>query len=153
ANEIVERLWKCSDSCKIPVVTDVSSCAYTLLHIRPVLSDDNKIKYDQLQLLDSVEYLHDAILPVIKNVHKKESIVLHPVCSLEKMGTTQKFIAVARFFANSVTVPAGSGCCGMAGDRGFLFPELTASATAPEASQVKQNSFNGYYSSTNTSEI
>jgi D-lactate dehydrogenase len=41
----------------------------------------------------------------------------------------------------------------MAGDRGFLFPELTNSATNAEASEVKQNNHDGYYSSTKTCEI
>ena len=29
-------------------------------------------------------------------------------------------------------MPAAAGCCGFAGDRGFLHPELTASALAEE---------------------
>jgi D-lactate dehydrogenase len=52
-----------------------------------------------------------------------------------------------------VTVPKHAGCCGMAGDRGFLFPELTTAATMPEANEVKQNKFDGYYSSTKTCEM
>jgi hypothetical protein len=50
-------------------------------------------------------------------------------------------------------VPENAGCCGMAGDRGFLFPALTAAATAPEAKEVNQQSYNGYYSSTKTCEM
>ena len=153
ANEIVEQLWNASRNGAINIVTDVSSCAYTLLNIRPVLSSTNKAKYDKLKIMDSVEFLHDMVIPLVKNATKKESVVLHPVCSLEKMGTLQKFVAVARFFANEVTLPAHSGCCGMAGDRGFIFPELTASATANEAAEVKQSRYDGYYSSTRTCEI
>jgi D-lactate dehydrogenase len=41
----------------------------------------------------------------------------------------------------------------MAGDRGFIFPELTASATDPEAKEVMKNSYEGYYSSGKTCEI
>jgi D-lactate dehydrogenase len=41
----------------------------------------------------------------------------------------------------------------MAGDRGFLFPELTSSATHAEASEVSLKSYDGYYSSTKTCEI
>jgi D-lactate dehydrogenase len=35
-----------------------------------------------------------------------------------------------------VAVPEDWGCCAFAGDRGMLHPELTASATAPEAAEV-----------------
>ena len=153
ANDIVNRLWKSSDSGNLPIVIDVSSCAYTLHHLRPVLDDENKVKFDQLQILDSVDFLHDMVLPLVTVKHTKPSIVLHPVCSLEKMKTENKFIAIARVFADEVTVPKNSGCCGMAGDRGFLFPELTAAATRPESDEVKQQLFDGYYSSTKTCEM
>jgi D-lactate dehydrogenase len=50
-------------------------------------------------------------------------------------------------------VPRSAGCCGFAGDRGFLVPELTASATAAESREVLSGSFDGYYSSSRTCEI
>jgi len=72
---------------------------------------------------------------------------------LEKMKTAHKFIKVAEHFSQKVTVPKNAGCCGMAGDRGFLFPELTAAATRPEALEVTKENFEGYYSSTKTCEM
>ncbi len=154
ANQIVEKLWKQSKEGLIPVVIDVSSCAYTLHNIQPLLHEENKKKYEQLLILDSVDFLHDLILPIAVVKQMKKDIVLHPVCSLQKMKTENKLITIARHFADDVTVPLSAGCCGMAGDRGFLFPELTASATAHEASEVKsRGSYDGYYSSTKTCEI
>ena len=153
ANDIVDRLWKASRSGKIPIITDVSSCAYTFQHLRNVITPAHQSKFDRMTIRDSVEFLHDMVLPLIKNVKPKGSIVLHPVCSLQKMGTWHKFVAVARFFAGKVTVPANAGCCGMAGDRGFIVPELTGSATAKEAAEVKRERYEGYYSSTKTCEI
>lgn len=153
ANDIVNRLWKSSNEGRLPVVIDVSSCAYTLHNIRPVLNEENKIKYDQLTILDSVDFLHDMVMPAAIVKQRKNNIVLHPVCSLEKMKTGNKFTKLANHFANEVTVPTYAGCCGMAGDRGFLFPELTAAATSPEALEVKQQAYNGYYSSTKTCEM
>jgi D-lactate dehydrogenase len=138
---------------QFPVVIDVSSCAYTLHHLRPLLSDENKQKFDRLTILDSVDFLHGIILPVAVVQHKKARIVLHSVCSLEKMNTTSKFMQLANHFAEEVTVPKNTGCCGMAGDRGFLFPALTASATNHEAGEIKERKFEGYYSSTKTCEM
>jgi len=46
-----------------------------------------------------------------------------------------------------------AGCCGMAGDRGFLHPELTRSATCPEAKEIALTEYDGYYSSSKTCEI
>ncbi|HKG68251.1 MAG TPA: FAD-binding and (Fe-S)-binding domain-containing protein [Segetibacter sp.] len=153
ANRIVEQIWKTSRKGNLPIVIDVSSCAYTLHNIRPVLTDENKSKFDQLTILDSVDFLHDMVMPLALVKQKKRNIVLHPVCSLEKMKTENKFVRLAKHFADDVTVPKYAGCCGMAGDRGFLFPELTASATNPEALEVSQKKYNGYYSSTKTCEI
>ena len=153
ANKILEQMWSSSREGQLPVVTDVSSCAYTLQHMRPVLSERNQQKFDALTILDSVDFLHDLVLPRATVQQKKGSIVLHPVCSLEKMKTEAKFVRVARHFAQSVAVPRHAGCCGMAGDRGFLFPELTVSATRPEANEVKQSNYDGYYSSTKTCEM
>jgi D-lactate dehydrogenase len=154
ANEIVERMWVSSEGGKLPVVIDVTSCDYTLKHIYPVLSTENKNKYAKLTIWDSVEFLYKLVLPRVEAKTKKDKIVLHPVCSLEKMKTKQIFIDIAEKFAEEVVVPINAGCCGMAGDRGFLVPELTASATHLEAEEVCGHTHvNGYYSSTKTCEM
>jgi D-lactate dehydrogenase len=152
-NSIVDYLWKASDSGRIPIVIDVSSCAYTLHKLAPILTQENSSKFKALTILDVVDFLHDRVMPVAKVIQKKKQIAIHPVCSLEKMKTEHKFIALARFFADEVTLPKSAGCCGMAGDRGFLFPELTASATKPEAKEIIDRNFDGYYSSTKTCEL
>lgn len=69
------------------------------------------------------------------------------------MGLESKFVHVAKQFAHEVKLPVHSGCCGMAGDRGFLFPELTTAATLPEATEVKQKEYDGYYSTSKTCEM
>lgn len=103
--------------------------------------------------MDSIDYLYDLVMPAGQIVQKKGKIVLHPVCSLEKMGNENKFRKVAGSCAWEVITPIHAGCCGMAGDRGFLFPELTHSATLAEATEVRESSYDGYYSSAKTCEM
>ena len=154
ANRVVDLLWKASREGALPVVTDVSSCAYTLRNLRPVLDKERRARFDRLSCLDSVEFLHDRVLPRVAAAKPLDRrVVLHPVCSLEKMGTESKWLSLARRCASEVVVPASAGCCGMAGDRGFLVPELTSSATRSEAEEVKRGSYDGYYSSTRTCEM
>jgi D-lactate dehydrogenase len=155
ANTVVDRLWRSSDKGRYMIVTDVSSCAHTLHQLRPALSPDNQQKFDLLKIVDSIDYLCDSILPALKlyKLKKKEKIVLHSACTLQKLKTQDKFLKTAESFADQVIIPLHSGCCGMAGDRGFLFPELTASATLSEATEVKGQEFNGYYSSAKTCEM
>ncbi|MFZ5886301.1 MAG: hypothetical protein ACOYYF_02420, partial [Chloroflexota bacterium] len=45
------------------------------------------------------------------------------------------------------------GCCAFAGDRGLLYPELTASATEKESAEVLGGDYHGYYSSNIPCEI
>ena len=153
-NRTVGRLWEATAHGKYPVVLDISSCTQTLSNCRNALTGANRVKYDAMRILDSIEYLYDIVMPRVAVARKKDHIVLHPVCSLQKMeGLEAKFAGLAAHFSNKVTRPMFSGCCGMAGDRGFLFPELTLSATLPEAMEVGKLVCDGYYSSSKTCEI
>ena len=137
-NATVERLWALSESGRWPIFLDASSCTQTLRGCRAYLTADNQQRFDALRLLDSVEFLHDLALPRLAIAEPLPEVVLHPVCSLQKMKLYEKNLALARACAQKVTIPAGAGCCGMAGDRGFLVPELSASALREEAQQVAQ---------------
>lgn len=153
ANDTIEKLWKLTQHGRFPVVMDVTSCTHSLQESKVYLTKDNQLRFDDLKIMDSIDYLHDVILPNISLSRKKSHVVLHPVCSLTTMGLQPKLISIARHFSDHVDIPVSAGCCGMAGDRGFLFPELTKSATAHEAKEVGQYGYNGYYSSGKTCEI
>jgi D-lactate dehydrogenase len=154
ANQTIQSLWVATNGGQYPVVLDISSCTQTLKSYGKMLSEENKQKFDGIKIIDSIEYLHDYILPRVSVINKKKSIVLHPVCSIQKMdGLQVKFSNIAEHFSEEVTIPLFSGCCGMAGDRGFLHPELTSSATRFEAKEVKNKCFDGYYSSSKTCEV
>ena len=153
-NHTISTLWKWTDEGRLPVVLDITSCTATLQECAHALSPENKLRFAKMQLIDSIDYIADFVLPAVEVKNKQAKIALHPVCSLQKMGMEAKFIAIARQLADEVFVPEQAGCCGMAGDRGFLFPELTASATKPEANEVKAaGTFDGYYSSAKTCEM
>jgi D-lactate dehydrogenase len=152
-NDTVSKLWEWSKQGTLPVVIDITSCTHTLQDCGPALTTENKQKFDAMKIIDSVDYVMDYLLPNVSVVNKKDKVVLHPVCSLQKMGLEAKFLKIAKQLADKVDIPVHSGCCGMAGDRGFLFPELTASATKPEATEVYEQTYSGYYSSSKTCEI
>ncbi|MFD1630313.1 FAD-binding and (Fe-S)-binding domain-containing protein [Pseudopedobacter beijingensis] len=154
ANQSIEQIWLESKQGKLPVMLDVSSCTHTLQESRKYLTEENRQRLDAMRIIDSIDYIDEFIIPRAKLQRKKKNIVLHPVCSLKKMGLNAKFNKVAAFFAEQVTVPFNANCCGMAGDRGFLFPELTHSAAEMEAKEVNASGFfDGYYSSSKTCEM
>lgn len=141
------RLWEWSQHGRLPVVIDTTSCAQTLRTCSDALSPDDKEIWRQITLLDSIEFIHDALLPRLDLHPVDEDVVLHPNCSTRKLNLQDKLTAIARCCARSATVPLNLDCCGFAGDRGLLFPELTASATALERAEVTARPYGGYYSS------
>ena len=153
ANETIESLWQFSSEGKIPIVIDVTSCTQTIISSKAVLSDVNKSRYDQLVLVDVIDFAAVMLLPALKIQKPKESIVFHPVCSVHKMNSLANLQSIGNACAKKADIPVFSGCCGMAGDRGFYFPELTKAATRIESLEVKQSGYDGYYSSSRTCEM
>jgi D-lactate dehydrogenase len=152
-NRAIEKFWEWSQEGLLPVVMDTSPCTHGLITSRAYLTPENQAKFDKLKVLDSTAFAHDVLLPRLKVNRKVGSVVLHPVCSVTKMNLLPKLEGVAVACADTVVVPRDAGCCGFAGDRGFMLPELTASATKHEAREVKAQSFDGYYASSRTCEV
>ena len=153
ANRAIERMWNWSLEGKLPVFVDTSPCTYGLRTARPALSAANRTRYDALRILDIVEFMHDRVLPRLTATRKAGRVALHPVCSVIKMDLVGKLEALARACAHEVVTPVSAGCCGFAGDRGFLFPELTAAATRREAAEVNAAACDGHFSSSRTCEV
>ncbi len=153
ANQTIEKLWQTTDEGKIPLVTDVTSCTQTLKICRPYLTDENKARFDKMTFLDVIDFAADSLLPNLKISKPKEKIVFHPVCSAHKLGSLGKLKTIGKACANRAEIPVFAGCCGMAGDRGFYYPQLTQAATKNEAGEVKQTDYDGYYSTSKTCEI
>ena len=69
------------------------------------------------------------------------------------MGLQAKMTLLGNAIAQEVVVPENWGCCGFAGDRGLLHPELTQAATKREAEEIEGRSFTRYASSNRPCEI
>jgi D-lactate dehydrogenase len=153
ANQAIENLWQMTDEGKIRVVMDVTSCTQTLKTCRNYLTDENKAYFDKMTVLDVLDFAADSLLPNLRISKPKEKIVFHPVCSTYKLGTLTKLQSIGKACAKQADIPVFAGCCGMAGDRGFYYPKLTASAAKNEVDEVKQTLYDGYYSTSSTCEI
>ena len=152
-NKTVELLWERTQKGKLPILVDVTSCTLSLQHALPYLTDVNKTYFNKLHFIDSIDFAADYLLPRLKINNKKESIVFHPVCSLYKMNLLSKLQTIGNACAADAVIPFTSGCCGMAGDRGFYYPQLTNCATKNEANEVSTKQYEGYYSSGKTCEM
>jgi D-lactate dehydrogenase len=153
ANQTVEKLWRWSDNGNLPIVVDVTSCTQTIKAYSKVLNAENVLKFEKMQFVDVIDFAADHLLPRLNIIRKKDQIVFHPVCSAFKMGSVSKLQKIGNACASKPNIPLFAKCCGMAGDRGFYYPDLTASATRLEADEVKQVNYDGYYSSSTTCEM
>jgi D-lactate dehydrogenase len=149
----LEKFWAWSEEGRLPVVIDASSCAYTLRSCGEALQGQDHDRWEKMKILDPIEYFHDDLLPALPVKKLNRSVVLHPNCASRKLELEAKLESIAKACAERVTIPLALKCCGFAGDRGLLFPELTASATHTEAQEVLSDVYDGYYSSNLTCEM
>ncbi len=142
AKELDKALLSVSENGKYPVYCDMSPC---LLRMKETLSK-------QLTLHDPVSFIYNHLLNNLEFSKLNKTITVHSTCSNTKMGQTNTLIQLAGLCATNVIVPDEITCCGWAGDRGFTYPELTASALKPLKKQLNKFAEQGY-STSRTCEI
>ena len=153
ANATVEKLWRWTNEGELPVVIDASSCTHGLLESRDALSETNREHLDAMTILDSVQWCGQHLLPGLEVGERVGIAVLHPTCSSKHLGLDKELERIAAALAAEVVVPETATCCGFAGDRGFLHPELTAAATSEEAAEVKAAAADVHLCANRTCEI
>ena len=136
------RRW--SDEGALPVVMDASSCTLGLRE---------NLVLDGVEVIDSVAWVHDRLLDRLQISGRLGSVVVHPTCAAGHLGVSGKLTAIAGQLADEVVVPAATRCCGMAGDRGWLHPELPAAALAETSAELEGRAFDACVSSNRTCEI
>ena len=132
----------------IPVVCDATSCTDGLAEL---IANDATLS--QIRVQDVLAFVADHVLPKLQIAKKIESIALHPTCSGVQLGLNAKMELIGQAVANNVYIPENWACCGFAGDRGLLHPELTESATQAEAREISSRNFSAYASSNRPCEI
>ncbi|MCL6263699.1 FAD-binding and (Fe-S)-binding domain-containing protein [Craterilacuibacter sp. RT1T] len=140
--EVEAALLLASDNGRWPVIVDNGVCTVALLE---------GLQDTPLQIYDVTRFVHEVAADYLQFSPVDEDVALHVVCSMRKSGQAGMLEALARRCANRVTVPGGVTCCGFAGDKGFTFPELNASALKDLRPQVAHCS--GGYANSATCEI
>jgi D-lactate dehydrogenase len=154
ANAMVESLWRWSGEGELPVVIDAASCTQAVAEPGDrVLFEENVERLAALEILDSVAWAHDRLLPHLEVGRKVSAATAHPTCATRHMGLAPRLRALAAALAEDVYVAPSATCCGFAGDRGITHPELTAAATRPQAEELAGRAFDAHLSSNRTCEI
>ncbi|WP_239579877.1 FAD-binding and (Fe-S)-binding domain-containing protein [Microlunatus panaciterrae] len=149
----VRALWLATDFGRLPVICDASSCTEGLALAWEQLAAANGRQPEDLRFVDAVQFVAETVLPRLPATKRIGSLALHPTCSSTRLGTNSHLNQIAEAIAEDPVVPNGWGCCGFAGDRGLLHPELTASATQPERESLAERSFDAYASNNRTCEL
>ena len=137
-------LARWTDDGSLPVVSDATSCTHALV------ADGTT---PGVEVIDSIAWVHDRLLERLEVSRKLASVVVHPTCSSRHLGLSGKLAAIASRLSDDVVIPATAGCCGMAGDRGYLHPELPASALRDVTTELEGRSFDACVSSNRTCEV
>ncbi|MGP3962167.1 FAD-binding and (Fe-S)-binding domain-containing protein [Nonomuraea sp. 3N208] len=138
--EMRRRVTEALAGVTVPVVSDAASCTEGFERLG-------------LQIVDAVSFTAERILPRLEVKHRLPSLALHPTCSSTRLGLEAAVMSVAEAVSERVVVPDGWQCCGFAGDRGLLHPELTASATQAEADSVSAAGCSAHASVNRTCEL
>lgn len=145
--KVVDIMRRATRDGELTVLSDAVSCSEGFVH---------ELEYEgvtNIRVVDAVQYIADELLPALPPLPKVHSAALHPTCSSTRMGWNDAIRRCAEAVAEEVVVADAWGCCGFAGDRGMLHPELTASATSPEATELRRRHFDLYLSANRTCEI
>ncbi len=152
AAETVADLWRWSGGGELPVVIDATSCTQGIIDSAALLAEADAERLSAIRIVDSVTWARE-LLPSLEIGERVGTAIVHPTCSGIHLGVNGDLVDLAGALADEVIVPEAAGCCGFAGDRGFLHPELTASATAAEASQAVAAGGDAHLCSNRTCEI
>jgi D-lactate dehydrogenase len=152
-NEMRERvlpvLWEASRGGQLPIIVDGSSCTEGL----KVMVDSAPMRFRGLRVVDAVTFVDEQIMPLLTVNSRIASLALHPTCSSTRLNINGPLTRLSQAVAHEVVIPDSWGCCGFAGDRGMLHPELTASATERETANLAERDFTAYASNNRTCEI
>jgi D-lactate dehydrogenase len=153
ASAIANAFWRWTDGGRLPLVVDATSCTLGLIKdVSEHLEPSDRSRYEKIRIMDSIEWCLE-LLPHLSVKQKLQRVTLHPTCSMSHLQLTKSLQEIAASLAHEVEIPIGATCCGTAGDRGLLHPELVQSATRDERESVAEKPADAYLSANRTCEM
>jgi D-lactate dehydrogenase len=153
AHAVADAMWRWSSGGALPIVVDAASCTLGLKEDVPTqLEGEQKERYESLKIIDSIAWCRD-LLPHLAISRKLRRVAVHPTCSITDLGLTGALKQIAGHLADDVEIPIGTTCCGTAGDRGLLHPELVVSATREVRLVLIDQPCDAYVSANRTCEM
>jgi len=145
AAQLQQALSDASERGRIPIVCDTSPCLQRMKE----KFDDPLLK---LALYEPVQFISMYLQSELEFAKVRKSIAVHVPCSSKKLKLNEQMVGLAEKCAHEVhatPIP----CCGMAGDRGMRYPELTGSSLQHLDGMMQANQCTDGYSTSRTCEM
>ena len=153
AQAVADALWRWSDGGALPIVVDAASCTLGLREdVATQLEGERRKQFENLEIIDSIAWCRD-LLPNLTIARTLRRVAVHPTCSTTHLGLAGALKQIAGCLADEIEVPVGTTCCGTAGDRGLLHPELVVSATREVRAALDARPCDAYVSANRTCEM
>jgi D-lactate dehydrogenase len=153
SRRIAAAVLEWTEQGRLPLVLDASSCTLGLLAEVPgQLEESTREAFERVEILDSIAWVH-AFLGDLRVSGKLGSVAVHPPCAASHLGLAGKLVEIGAALAEEVVAPSGPSCCGTAGDRGFLHPELPAASARSDRLELQLPDAEEHLSSNRTCEI
>jgi len=110
----------------IPVFLDTSTCASALV---------KRASDCGITIIDQVGFA-ELVLSRLQIEPSSKPLIVHAGCGSAKLGTTERFEAIAHRISSNVIVPPSAACCGMGGMHGLQHPEIVQKAVHSEGNEV-----------------
>ncbi|WP_456294930.1 FAD-binding and (Fe-S)-binding domain-containing protein [Vibrio sp. AK197] len=137
AQQLQKALWQASRQGEYPVLIDTSPC------VKHSLEQFSK----SMKIYEPTQFTCEYLLPLLDIEPIEETVMLHVTCSSQKMGLETSMLALAKRCAQEVIIPEHITCCGWAGDKGLITPELNAAALSPLKHQIPKQVTRGFSNS------
>jgi D-lactate dehydrogenase len=122
--QLNDELNQLTNNGKIPLITDASPCA---------LFNNER---SELKIYESIDFIAQYCLENLDIKQTKQPVLLHITCSSKRAHIDRSLVKVAELCTSNLTIPSDISCCGFAGDKGFLMPELNRHALAGLSTQI-----------------
>ena len=155
ARRMAEAALRWTREGQLPLLTDASSCAQALAgdELGGALEDELRERLGAVRVIDPVEWVHERLLGSLQPGGRLGSVALHRPCAAVEGGLDGRLREIAGALADEVVEPLVPRCCGMAGDRGLLHPELPAAALGDTARELSGRELDACVSCNRTCEL
>jgi D-lactate dehydrogenase len=154
AERIASAAVEWTDGGALPLLVDASSCTLALLQeVPPALQEPLAERFAGVQIIDSIEWVAERLLERLDVRGRLHTVAVHPPCAALHLGLADQLVEIAGALAEEVVLASEPTCCGTAGDRGLLHPELPEAAARTSAAVAARGRAEACLCSNRTCEI